>query len=240
MNTTVGAAGNLWQRLYTDHSEAYERMVHCEDYQRNLLTAINDIHPLQNTQVVEFGAGTGRITRQLLPVVKNLWAFDLTPAMINIAAAKLKQTGWSNWLLGIGDSRQMPLPTAWADVAVEGWSFVQIMSWHRENWRKEVGRAVAEMVRIVRPGGTIILIETQGTGVSTPAPPEFHTQVHDYFERECGLASRWIRTDFRFVSRAEGTEIIGPIFGPAVLEAMIEHSDGIVLPECTGIWWGKV
>ncbi len=32
-----------WNR-HNDHSQAYERMVQHEDYQRNLLTALNDIH----------------------------------------------------------------------------------------------------------------------------------------------------------------------------------------------------
>ena len=230
----------LWKRLYTDNSDTYEEMIQREDYQGNLLTALNDIHPLQNTKVVEFGAGTGRITRQLLPIVETICAFDLTPAMIKVAATMLKQGGYPNRCLGLGDSREMPVLTSWADVAVEGWSFVQIMSWHQNHWRSEVGRAIDEMIRVVRPEGTIILIETQGTGVSTPAPPEPHLKVHDFFEGEYGLSAMWIRTDFRFASRAEGQEIMGPIFGQAVLEAMIESSEGIILPECTGIWWGKV
>ena len=71
MKQPVKAEDNLWKRLYNDHSQAYERMIQCEDYHSNLLTALNEIHPLQQASVVEFGAGTGRITRQLLPIIKT-------------------------------------------------------------------------------------------------------------------------------------------------------------------------
>ena len=231
---------NLWKRLYNDHSQAYERMVQCEDYQGNLLNALNDIYPLQQAKVVELGAGTGRITSQLLPLVKNIRAFDLTPAMIQIALSKLIRSGRSNWLLGLGDSREVPVPTASADIVVEGWSFVQIMTWHQANWRREVGQAINEMIRIARPGGVVILVETLGTGATTPNPPENHTPIHDYFVQERNFSSTWIRTDFRFVSQSEADEKMASIFGPAILDKLIETGEGVILPECTGIWWGRV
>ncbi len=58
---------NTWKTLYNEQSEEYEWMVQHEDYERNLLPALNEIHPLENADVAEFGAGTGRITAQLVP-----------------------------------------------------------------------------------------------------------------------------------------------------------------------------
>ena len=103
---------NTWKTLYNEKSEGYEWMVQHEDYEHNLLPALNEIHPLKNANVVEFGAGTGRITAQLIPLVRNVWAFDITPPMVQVASKKLKQSDWSNWLVGVGDSRAMPVPTA--------------------------------------------------------------------------------------------------------------------------------
>jgi len=53
------------------------------------------------------------------------------------------------------------------------------------------------MVRVVKPGGSIIIIETLGTGFTEPAPPEILKPYYEY------LASRWftlvsIRTDYLF------------------------------------------
>ena len=231
---------NPWKTLYNEQSEEYAWMVQHEDYEGNLLPALNEIHPLKNADVVEFGAGTGRITAQLIPLVRNVWAFDITPPMVRVASKKLKQSDWSNWLVGVGDSRAMPVPTASADVAVEGWSIVQIMAWHMDTWREDMGRAVDEMMRVVRPGGAVILIETLGTGASTPEPPEKCVMAYDYFERERGFSSTWIRTDFYFASLAQARDALVPLFGDAAEDKMIETNEGVVIPECTGIWWRTV
>jgi len=231
---------NRWKTLYNEQSKGYEWMVQHEDYEGNLLPALNKIHPLENADVVEFGAGTGRITAQLIPLVSNAWAFDITPPMVQIATEKLKQSDRSNWLVGVGDSRAMPVPTACADIAVEGWSIVQIMAWHMDTWRENVGQAIDEMMRVVRPGGAVILIETLGTGVITPEPPDLFNVVYDYFERERGFLSTWIRTDFCFASLAQARDVLVPLFGDAAEDKMIETDRGVVMPECTGIWWRDV
>jgi hypothetical protein len=109
-----------------------------------------------------------------------------------------------------------------------------------DTWREAVGQAVNEMMRVVRPGGTVILIETLGTGDTTPNPPEIFTTVYDYLERELGFSSTWIRTDYRFTSLDEVRDAIEPVFGDAVLEGMVESDEGVILPECTGIWWRNV
>jgi len=231
---------NHWRNLYVNQSKLYDRLVQSEDYEGNLMLALSQLYPFNDAQVVEFGAGTGRITTQLTPGVGSIYAFDLTPSMIRIAHRKLRQSNRSNWLTGIADSRAMPVPAACADVAIEGWSFVQIMTWHMDAWRKHLGWAIQEMLRVVRPGGMAILIETLGTGETMPKPPELFTTAYDYFEKEWNFSSNWIRTDYRFERLAEAQAIIGPVFGEAMLDKFIVESEGVILPECTGIWWRYV
>ncbi|MEZ4641493.1 MAG: class I SAM-dependent methyltransferase [Chloroflexota bacterium] len=225
-----------WKRFYTEQTDLYERLVSHEDYQGNLLAALQDICPLTDKRVVEFGAGTGRITAQLVPLVERVYAFDLTPQMVQVAARKRQQAKAATWLLGLADSRAMPLPAACADVAVEGWSFLQIRVWHGANWRAEVGRALDEMLRLLRPGGAAILIETLGTGATEPNPQPAFAEMYAYLEQERGFAARCIRTDYCFPSWAEAQAIVEPFFSEA-LETATQTEAGIVLPECTGIWW---
>ena len=54
---------------------------------KSLLPAIADIAALDGAAIIEFGAGTGRLTRQLLPYVRSLRAFDFSPHMLQIAPA---------------------------------------------------------------------------------------------------------------------------------------------------------
>jgi ubiquinone/menaquinone biosynthesis C-methylase UbiE len=232
-------SNDIWKTLYAERAEEYDRFVQHEDHEGNLLAALNEIHPLENADVIDFGAGTGRITLHLIPLVNSVRAFDVTPSMIRIAHQKLSRSPRSNWLAGVADSRAMPLPANCADVAVEGWSFVQIAAWHPDAWRKEVDRAVSEMFRVVRPSGAVILIETMGTGTAEPDPPEPHLPLHDHLTREWGFSATWIRTDYFWPSMAEARDAIAPVFGDAVLETATESAKGVVLPECTGIWHRK-
>jgi ubiquinone/menaquinone biosynthesis C-methylase UbiE len=109
--------------------------------------------------------------------------------------------------------------------------------WHLERWREEVERAVDEMIRVVHPGGMVIVIETLGTGKREPEPVEKHKVVHDYLVRERGFSSTWIRTDFCFPTLKELQEVMTPVFGKITTETVFASKEGMTLPECTGIWW---
>ena len=123
---------DVYKQIYTERASDYERLVEFEDYQGNLLPALNKIHSFERARVVEFGAGTGRISAQISPLVESLWAFDISPAMIHIANRKLAGSNLLNWLVGLGDNRAMPLPDGCADIAIEGWSFLHLAVWHED------------------------------------------------------------------------------------------------------------
>jgi len=228
-----------WKRLYNERANDYERLIRNEDFEGNLFKALNQLHPIQDAEIVEFGAGTGRVTAQLVPSARRVSAFDLTPSMIKVAPRKLAQQPKRNWSLGLADNRAMPVQDHSADVTIEGWSFAQIASWNSDAWQQEVGKALSEMLRIVRPGGTAIMIETLGTGSSTPTPPERFVPLYRWLETEWHFNSMWIRTDIRYASEREAAELITPLFGEATLKALIQTAEGVVLPECTGIWWRR-
>jgi ubiquinone/menaquinone biosynthesis C-methylase UbiE len=230
---------NRWAWVYQERASAYELLVAREDHQGNLLAAIQSIFALEGAQVVEFGAGTGRVTTLLAPRAAQVWAFDLTLAMAQVAAHKRQLSGCPNGLIAQADSRQMPLPSACADLAIEGWSFLQIAVWHMSAWRQHFGMAIDEMLRVLRPGGTAILIETLGTGVSSPNPPEQFLPMYAYLEQERGFTRQCIRTDYRFASREETQTLMEAVFGNTMVSAWVETPQGIELPECTGIWWLK-
>ena len=228
-----------WWKLYNERTQDYEQFVQREDLEGNLLPALNEIHGLENANVVEFGAGTGRITAQIAPVVQNVWAFDITPAMVRVANEKRIRSDQTNWLAGVGDSRAMPVGASCADIAIEGWSLFQIAAWHMDTWQKDVGRAISEMFRVVRPGGSIILVETFGTGVTEPDPPARYVPIYEHWERKWGFSSTWIRTDIRFTSADKARAMMMSTFGGFPDDAMIASDESIIIPECTGIWWRR-
>jgi ubiquinone/menaquinone biosynthesis C-methylase UbiE len=226
-----------WDNLYTEHADLYELLVSHEDYQNNLIAVLSRLQPLAGTVAAEFGCGTGRVTGLLRPHVKRIHAFDFTRSMLWVAQQKQRCLGWDNVTLALADSREMPVRSAWADFAVEGWAFLHIAVWHPDDWQVQLGRALGEMRRAVRPGGRMILIETLGTGETEPNVPANFREVYDWLETERGFQAEAIRTDYRFETMDQVREVVVPLFGEKMLAALVHTEAGIVVPECTGLWW---
>ena len=228
-----------FREIYRRQADMYERLVAREDQHGNLFEALIDIVPLQGLDVVEFGAGTGRLTRLLSLMARRVSAFDIEPAMLAEASLMLPTTGMSNWSLAIGDNSRMPVASNCADLVIEGWSFAHVMEWHPRQWRGRVDAMLAEMRRILKPGGMALLIETLGTGRRRPqAPTPELARLYHYWESSCGFNMRWIRTDFQFASRSEADELTRFFFGDAMADECLSPSS-VILPECTGIWWRR-
>lgn len=226
-----------FKQIYAGAADRYEALVNREDYQHNLIPALSRIRPLANLEVVEFGAGTGRLTGLLAPLVKHIRAFDEAPAMLEVLTGKLAQMGLNNWLAGVGDNRALPVPDQSADLTIEGWSFGHLCGGHPDTWRSEIGKALAEMERILRPGGTAILLETLGTGRETPQPPTPElAALYEWLQTEYGFNQTWLRTDYRFTSLDEAAQLTRFFFGEELAAAALLNN-WIILPECTGIWW---
>ena len=158
-----------FKTIYASQAEAYQRMIDFEDYQGHLLPALAAIRPLDGLDVVEFGAGTGRLTVLLAPLVGTLRAFDASAHMLALAEERLGAIDAPHVQLAVADNARLPVPDDCADLALEGWSFGHLTGWYPDTWRQEAARALAELERVLRPGGTALLIETLGTGTEMPA-----------------------------------------------------------------------
>lgn len=225
------------KEVYEAHADQYERLVRREDYQNNLLAAIETYCPLQNVDAVELGAGTGRLTRLLAPYVRSIKAFDASAHMLAEAESSLQGMGLDNWETSVADHRQVPVPDRSADLVISGWSFCYLAVWGGADWQVALEQGLHEIQRILRPGGTILIIESLGTGTEKPRPPEHLGAYFDWLS-EAGFERGWTRTDYRFESIAEAIELSTFFFGEE-MGRQVREKGWILLPECTGIWWKR-
>ena len=228
-----------FETIYREHAHEYDRLVAREDHQGNILRALMELCSLAGAQVVEMGAGTGRITRLLAPHVRFIAAFDRSKAMLDVAAGRLKETSPRNWRLAAGDNRRLPVADGVADIAIAGWSFGHSTGWHPDTWPREIESAIGQMRRALRPGGAAIILETLGTGRESPQPPTpALAEYYRLLEDRHGFASKWIRTDYRFESPAEADRLTRFFLGDELADR-VRREQLVVLPECTGIWWAR-
>jgi ubiquinone/menaquinone biosynthesis C-methylase UbiE len=224
--------------VYSHEAEQYERLVAREDYFGNIPNAIRKVTPPDGLDVVETGAGTGRLTCMLASYVKSFKAFDSSSAMLQVARSKLDGMGCQKVTTQVADHRSLPVPDQSADLLISGWSIGYLVDWNREAWPGEVEKAFQEMQRILRSGGWIVLLETQGTGFETPHPPQHLLEYYAYLQK-VGFTSDWFRTDYRFESVREAVELSTFFFGTE-LGNQVLTANSPILPECTGIWWKQV
>jgi ubiquinone/menaquinone biosynthesis C-methylase UbiE len=159
--------------------------------------------------VLEIGAGSGSVAQQLLSDAPELaWtAIDIDPRMTQAAATRLGE--FCNASVKTADAAGMPFPDDSFDSVVSCLMLHHIIEWER---------AVAEVARVLRPGGTFVGYDL----VRTPLASLFHRLdgsphrliVPDHFRSECarnGLAislrSRLLGHVMQFVAHKNTEEI---------------------------------
>lgn len=227
--------------IYRQHADRYERLVSHEDYQHHLSLALAAIRSFDQTDVIEWGAGTGRVSELIAPHARSLIACDLNDHMLQVARPKLARCDCLAWQTVVADHRHMPLPDRCADISLAGWTLGYFTAkFCAESWRQTISQAIAQMQRVLRPGGTIIIIETLGTGSTEPKPP--HDTLAAYYqmlEAELGFQSTWARTDYQFDSLDQAAGLTSFFFGEE-WDAEVRRNNWIILPECIGLWWKTV
>jgi ubiquinone/menaquinone biosynthesis C-methylase UbiE len=119
--------------------------------------------------VADIGAGTGFFALPFARAVGPagmVWAVDLQPAMLKILEEKLQQEGApANISLRDGDAASTGLPDASCDIAFLG------NLWHELD---EPGTVLAEIRRVLRPGGRVAILDWRTDVPYPPGPPLEH------------------------------------------------------------------
>jgi ubiquinone/menaquinone biosynthesis C-methylase UbiE len=228
-----------FEKIYRHHSQVYQRLVEREDHQGNLLTTLKAVCAFApEMRVIEMGAGTGRITHLIAPLVAEIHAFDAAPAMVALGKELTERAGFENVRFEVGAHDSLVADPSSADLLIEGWAFGHLFEGDEQEWTPAFVTILAQMERLLKPGGMAVAIETLGTGRESPVPPNpalawFYAQLE-----ENGFERNWCRTDYQFNSKAEGQELLGFFFGPEMAQQYVDRGD-LSFPECTGVWWKR-
>jgi ubiquinone/menaquinone biosynthesis C-methylase UbiE len=213
-------------------------MIEAEDVDGNLISAIEQVTSIDGECILDLGSGSGRLPLLLHPKVEQVIALDLHWEMLREQQIQRNQRD-GNWALVQGDLRELPFPKNHFDVITAGWAIGHFQGWHITDWQFQVDRAINEMLQVVKPGGTLIIIETLTTGSNIPAPPtERLAEYYRHLENNWGFTRQEISTDYQFRDLEEAVELVRFFFGEALAQKVRENN-WVRLPEWTGVW-GKI
>jgi ubiquinone/menaquinone biosynthesis C-methylase UbiE len=224
-----------FQAIYSARASEYHRMIAAEDADGQLLPAIERVATPRGKRILDLGTGTGRLPLLFGDQAAQLIGLDLHRDMLRQNVAQRQRQG-GRWEVVQGDMRQLPFPAASAEIVTAGWAIGHLRSWFAADWQSQIGRVLAEMQRVVVPGGALMIMETLSTGSLTPAPPNAElAEYYDWLEQTWGFRRQTLQTDYYFASVDEAVARTEFFFGPE-LAARIRELGWARLPEWTGLW----
>jgi len=173
------------RRLWHASAPAWVRGVRNGDVNRSLLLdepVLELCGDVRGRSVVDVGCGEGRFCRMLAARGARAVGLDVTEPLL--AAARLAHPGGA-YVRGTAEA--IPLASGTLDLAVSYLTLIDIPDFRR---------AIAEMARVLRPGGRLVIANLQSFATTRDRPwqrdaegRKLHFAVDDYFdERPMELA----------------------------------------------------
>lgn len=109
----------------------------------------------QNAAVLDMGCGAGHASFIAAAKVKNVVAYDLSSQMLALVAETAQTRGITNLTTSLGYAEALPFDEETFDVVISRYS---AHHWH------DVGQALREVKRVLKPGGTVIFMDVLSPG----------------------------------------------------------------------------
>ena len=186
----------------TEHDEvvrrSFERQVGIvrgehSPFARRPASTLAWLEPLEPDMIaLDVACGAGHAAEVAAPYVRQVVGVDLTPALLDVAAERLRNAGIANVLLQSGNAAELPFLDGSFDLV-----FCRSALHHFASPRP----AVAEMARVCRPGGRVVVADMVAPSAELREP--FDT-LHRLIDPSHAGA----------LLEAELAELLGSVVGP--------------------------
>jgi phosphatidylethanolamine/phosphatidyl-N-methylethanolamine N-methyltransferase len=134
------------ERVYSSYAGVYDRIFRVFNESREAVVSNLNIRP--GEQVLEVGVGTG-LCLPMYPGHCSVTAIDLSEAMLEKAAQRVKEEELKNVTLQRMDAGEMTFPDSSFDLVIAAYVVTAV-----PDYRK----LMSEMIRVSRPGGRLVLL----------------------------------------------------------------------------------
>ncbi|HUP94206.1 MAG TPA: methyltransferase domain-containing protein [Burkholderiales bacterium] len=135
------------ERVYSNYAGVYDRLFG-RVFQDSREVVVRNLSIQPAARVLEVGVGTG-LCLPLYPAHCEITAIDVSDAMLQKAAARVKELGLANVKLLQMDAGQMTFADDSFDLVIAAYVVTAV-----PDYRK----LMSEMVRVSRPGGRLVLL----------------------------------------------------------------------------------
>jgi ubiquinone/menaquinone biosynthesis C-methylase UbiE len=139
-------------------------------FARRAASTLAWLEPLTSDMIVlDVACGAGHAAEQVAPHVRQVVALDLTPALLRLASGRLHGAGITNVLLQEGNAAALPFLDASFDLV-----FCRASIHHFP----QPERPVAEMARVCRPGGRVVVSDMVAPSADVREPfDDLHRRI---------------------------------------------------------------
>ena len=143
------------QRQFGEQASAYlSSTVHAQGSEFALLQAAVAGRP--DARVLDLGCGAGHVSFQVAPLVAHVVAYDLSAQMLAVVADSARQRGLGNIRGELGAAERLPFADA---------SFDFVFSRYSAHHWSDLGLALREARRVLKPGGVAAFIDVAAPGL---------------------------------------------------------------------------
>ncbi|MBX9668514.1 MAG: class I SAM-dependent methyltransferase [Candidatus Obscuribacterales bacterium] len=160
---TIDTIENRWDILYRDYPEVYDEFASVP-YSPEIMDFIIEHFELAHKVVLDIGCGTGKSAFALAEHAEKVVGIEPESAMLNLARQFAQDKKIVNVEFKEGSAERLPVPDKSVD-AISGITTVFCPA------DKSLPPFIAEALRVVRPGGKIILVNI--------APGWYAGDLHD-------------------------------------------------------------
>jgi len=222
---------NKMETIYQQQANLYDVLVSHEDYNDNLYQFLNTNIDFIDKSVCEFGVGTGRVTKTYIDKIMSADLFDRSLHMLEQTKINLKNQ-IDKITVNELDNQNIDQISKYYDISIEGWSFGHLISENSNNVEYWSNKIIKELRRISKK---IIIIETLGTNLDEPCPPNKSLESFYKIVKRNGFKEYIISTDYKFENTAQAQYVLGSFFGEEMKEE-IRKNNLVTIKEFTGIW----
>jgi len=219
-------SANIWR-----HPATYEIENRAVDPDGRLWAAMRARADWRGRTVLDLGCGTGFHLPVFAADARTVIGVEPHPSLLRMAQRRTR--GLENVRLELGTAQRIPLPDRSVDVVHARWAYF---------FGPGCEPGLAELARVVRPGGIAMVIDNDGSRSTfgawfrrgyprLPSPTEI-----ERFWTVQGWAADKVDMGWRFETREDFEAVVRIEFPPAAAEEIIAHHPGVEVDYAVNLW----